>query len=102
MVRPGRDLLSGRVEVDETFVGGAEADVGGRQIITKSLVLMAAEERGRGIGRIRLSRKKNATRKISTRLFNVRSNLVMLFTRTVCTPTTVCENSVTATMSPCC
>ena len=23
MVRPGRDLLSGRVEVDETYVGGA-------------------------------------------------------------------------------
>ena len=62
MVRPGRDLLNGRVEVDEIFVGGAEADVDGRQIVTKSLVVVAAEERGRGTGRIRLARVKNATR----------------------------------------
>ena len=26
MVRPGRERLSGRVEVDETYVGGAEED----------------------------------------------------------------------------
>ena len=62
MVRPGRDRLSGRVEVDEAFVGGAEDDVDGRQTETKSLVLIAAEENGRGIGRIRLSRTPDATR----------------------------------------
>lgn len=28
MVRPGRDRLSGNVEVDETYVGGAEGRVG--------------------------------------------------------------------------
>jgi len=63
MVRPGRDRLSGRVEVDETFVGGEEAGVDGRQTETKSLVLIAAEENGRGIGRIRLSRVADAERK---------------------------------------
>jgi transposase-like protein len=63
MVRPGRERLSGRVEVDEAFVGGEEAGVDGRQTETKSIVLIAAEEDGRGIGRIRLSRAPDATRK---------------------------------------
>jgi transposase-like protein/Zn ribbon nucleic-acid-binding protein len=54
MVRPGRDRLSGRVEVDETFVGGQEQGVRGRETMTKSLVVVAAEEKGDGIGRIRL------------------------------------------------
>ena len=31
MVRPGRVRLSGRVEVDETYVGGAEDGLRGRQ-----------------------------------------------------------------------
>ena len=31
MVRPGRDLLGGAVEVDETYVGGRETGVVGRQ-----------------------------------------------------------------------
>ena len=31
MVRPGRDRLQGRVEVDEAFVGGEEEGVPGRQ-----------------------------------------------------------------------
>ena len=54
MVRPGREPLSGRVEVDETFVGGVEEGVRGRQAMTKMLVAVAAEEAGEGIGRIRL------------------------------------------------
>ena len=31
MVRPGRDRLSGRVEVDESYVGGEEEGVHGRE-----------------------------------------------------------------------
>ena len=54
MVRPGRDRLSGRVEVDESFVGGGGAQ--GRSTATKALIVIAAEEVGRGIGRIRLRR----------------------------------------------
>src|SRR3989442_13267671 len=56
MVRPGRDLLDGEVEVDETFVGGIEEGGGRRDVGKKALVGVAAEVRGRGTGRIRLGR----------------------------------------------
>jgi transposase-like protein len=39
MVRPGRDRLSGRIEVDETYIGGEEEDVRGRETDGKVLVL---------------------------------------------------------------
>lgn len=54
MVRPGRDQLSGEVEVDETFVGGVEEGGGRRHVGKKALVAVAAEIRGRAIGRVRL------------------------------------------------
>ena len=56
MVRPRRDRLKGAVEVDETYVGGPEAGFRGRQTEEKSIVAVAAEEDGDGIGRIRLGR----------------------------------------------
>ncbi len=56
MVRPGRDRLSGRVEVDETQVGGVTPGQKGRGSDSKTLVVIAAEEFGPGIGRIRLAR----------------------------------------------
>jgi transposase-like protein len=61
MVRPGRDRLSGRVEVDETYVGGEEPEAHARQILGKSLVAIAAQEDGRGIGRIRMARIPDAS-----------------------------------------
>ncbi|MGH9671058.1 MAG: IS1595 family transposase [Terriglobales bacterium] len=56
MVRPGRDRLSGDVEVDETYVGGPEEGVAGRQTESKSIVAIAAEVRGKATGRIRMRR----------------------------------------------
>src|SRR5262249_27601410 len=58
MVRPGRDKLSGRVEVDETQVGGVTAGRKGRGIPSKALVVIAAQAVGTGvgIGRIRMAR----------------------------------------------
>jgi hypothetical protein len=54
MVRPGRDLLTGRVEVDECYLGGLEEGLRGRLIESKALIIVAAQEDGRRIGRIRL------------------------------------------------
>lgn len=54
MVRPGRDKLSGEVEVDETYVGGVEAGVAGRQTEKKAIVAIAVEIGGGNIGRTRL------------------------------------------------
>ena len=56
MVRPGRDLLSGRLEVDETYVGGVADGKRGRGAKNKHIVVIAAEENGNGIGRIRMQR----------------------------------------------
>mgnify|MGYP001297383501 CR=1 FL=1 len=54
MVRPGRDRLRGTIEVDETYWGGDEQGVRGRLTEDKALIVVAAEEDGKGIGRIRL------------------------------------------------
>ena len=69
MVRPGRERLSGRVEVDETYVevdetyvGGAEEGLRGRQTQKKALIAIAAEEDGAGIGRIRMKRIRGASK----------------------------------------
>lgn len=56
MVRPGRELPSGTVEVDETYVGGPEKGKRGRKTGTKAIVAVAAEKNGRSSGRIRLRR----------------------------------------------
>ena len=61
MVRPGRDLLSGRVEVDESYIGGLEEGLRGRLSIQKALVVVAAQEDGPGIGRIRMRRIEDAS-----------------------------------------
>lgn len=61
MVRPGRDRLSGRVEVDETYIGGAEPGTAGRGAVQKALVVVAAQEDGKGIGRIRMRRVPDAS-----------------------------------------
>ena len=54
MVRPGRDRLSGTVQVDETYIGGEKPGKRGRGAEGKTLVLIAAQEDGKITGRIRL------------------------------------------------
>lgn len=54
MVRPGREELTGDVEVDETLVGGLRPGNHARN--ARDIVIIAAEIRGEGIGRIRLAK----------------------------------------------
>ena len=64
MVRPGREKLSGIVEVDETYVGGDKIGKRGRGADGKSLVMVAVEidnENKKKIGRIRLARVLDAS-----------------------------------------
>jgi transposase-like protein len=62
MVRPGRDRLSGTVEVDETLVGGKKPGKRGRGAEGKELVLVAVEDKGiKSIGRIRLKHIPDAS-----------------------------------------
>ena len=61
MVRPGRDRLSGTVEVDEIYVGGVKKGKRGRGADGKALVLVTAQQDGRRIGRIRLQRLADAS-----------------------------------------
>jgi transposase-like protein len=61
MVRSGRERLSGKVEVDETYLGGLEEGVRGRGAKEKTLVAIAAEEVGRGTGRIRMKQVADAS-----------------------------------------
>ena len=61
MVRPGRDLLAGRVEVDESYLGGLEEGLRGRNLKNKALIAVAAQQEGRGIGRIRMKRIEDAS-----------------------------------------
>jgi len=61
MVRPGRDRLSGWVEVDETYLGGVEEGVAGRRSGNKALIVVAAQADGKGIGRIRMRPIQDAT-----------------------------------------
>jgi transposase-like protein len=63
MVRPGRDRLSGAIEVDETYIGGSKPGKRGRGASGKVLVLVAAQEDGNRIGRIRLCRVSDASAK---------------------------------------
>lgn len=55
MVRPGRERLSGVVEVDEAYIGGEREGKRGRGAFGKQIIFVAAEVRGHKIGRIRLS-----------------------------------------------
>lgn len=61
MVRPGRDRISGIVEVDETYIGGKKAGKRGRGAEGKILVVIAVQIANNRIGRIRLYRVPDAS-----------------------------------------
>jgi transposase-like protein len=61
MVRPGREKLTGRVEVDETYIGGNAEAFHGRGADKKVLVVMAVELKGKETGRVRMRALDRAT-----------------------------------------
>jgi transposase-like protein len=62
MVRPGRERLTGHVEVDEGYVGGVERNVDGRKTETKAIVAIAVEVKNpKGFGRVRLKHVPDVT-----------------------------------------
>lgn len=63
MVVPGREKLSGTVEVDETFVGGKKTGKRGRGVEGKALVIIALEVPKYGTGRVRLEIAPDASGK---------------------------------------
>ena len=67
MIRPGREQLSGEIEVDETIVGGRRRVKEGRypgRYLDKAIVVVAVEVRGEHMGRIRLQRVLEPTQAI--------------------------------------
>lgn len=62
-IRLGREDLKGSIEVDETYIGGEEEGIRGRQLINKSLVVIAVELSGRKVERVRLRHIPDASGK---------------------------------------
>ena len=61
MVLPGRELLCGAVEIDETYVGARHTSVGGRSLGHKTIVLIAVEG-DQAPDRVRMRRVPNVKR----------------------------------------
>ena len=62
MIRPGREQLEGRIEVDETYIGGRKSGKRGRGAVGETLVLVAVEgENAMKIGRVRFRIASGAT-----------------------------------------
>lgn len=61
MVHPGRDRLSGRIEVDEAYIGGKKPGKRGRGAAGKALVVVMVDMTDDKIGRIRLKRVADAS-----------------------------------------
>lgn len=53
MIRPGRELLKGTIEVDEAYIGGDEKGKRGRGVEDKVLVVIAVEGVDENLGRVR-------------------------------------------------
>lgn len=64
MIGPGRDFLVGRIEMDETYVGGQKEGKRGRGAECKTLVLVAVEaDSGKKLGRVRFRVIQSASSK---------------------------------------
>lgn len=62
-IRDGREKLSGKVEVDEIYIGGRHSGKRGRGAEHKLAVVVATEKRGKKLGRVRLQVIENCSGK---------------------------------------
>lgn len=62
MVIPGRELLAGAVEVDESYFGARRPGAAGRGVTGKPIVAIAVEDRGEASGRVRMRRIPDVTK----------------------------------------
>ena len=62
MVLPGRELLAEAIEVDESYIGGVRAGVGGRGAGGKAIVAIAVDDRDERAGRLRIRRIPTVTK----------------------------------------
>jgi len=74
MVRPRRDMLSGLIEVDETYIGGEREGKTGRGAAGKVIVAGAVDTRDKYANRIRLVVIPDVTQKTLTDF--IRSNVI--------------------------
>jgi transposase-like protein len=61
MVTPGRNKLSGVIEMDESYIGGDKSGKRGRGAAGKALIVISVEINDSQIGRIRLKRVPDAS-----------------------------------------
>jgi len=66
MVLPGRELLAGAVELDETYIGAARPGKRGRGAEGKAIVAIAVEDHNGAPGRTRMARVSNVKRETLT------------------------------------
>jgi transposase-like protein len=85
MVRPGRDKLSGEIEIDETYVGAPVAGVGGRGALGKAIVAIAVESHGVG----KKSKRSASGRVRLVRIPNVQARTLTDFVLDTCEPGSV-------------
>jgi hypothetical protein len=62
MVIPGRELLAGAIEVDESYFGARRPGAAGRGVTGKPIVAIAVEDRGEASGRVRMRRIPDVTK----------------------------------------
>lgn len=60
-IRDGREKLSGKVEIDEVYIGGRHSGKRGRGSENKLAVVVAVEKRGKKLGRVRLQVIENCS-----------------------------------------
>lgn len=64
MSSSGKNPMDGKVEVDETFVGGQDEKVLGRNEGKKKIMVVAVERKGRGVSRLYGRVVETAARKL--------------------------------------